>query len=151
MVTSQACSYTPSGISYKSALWCNCIRDCFTATNPAPSLPIPVGLIFLFPNFRAKFRNRAIMLFDVILIMLIELFDTDIGRGFRGSLEHPSPPPFLSILWKWNNFGLSQTNLFHFHGTFKTYEINPHTFKHMNPLSRNHRSTSADYVPGHII
>ena len=32
---------------------------------------------------------------------------------------HPPPPPFLNILWnilwKWNNFGLSETKLFHFH------------------------------------
>ena len=26
----------------------------FTATNPAPSLPIPVGLNFLLPNFDSK-------------------------------------------------------------------------------------------------
>ena len=49
----------------------------------------------------------------------------------RGSLEPPLCPSFLNILWKWN-----KTKLFYFHGIYKISKAYPHTFIHMNPLSR---------------
>ena len=66
------------------------------------------------------------------------------GGGSGGSLEHPpcTQPPIFKYPMKIKLFGLSETKLFHFHGIFKKNKIKsakltPHTFMHMNPLSRN--------------
>ena len=65
----------------------------------------------------------------------------------EGVHSNPPPcPPFLNILWKWNNLVTVRPNYFIFMGYLrKTREIskaNPHNFIHMNPLSRNSGSAT---------
>ena len=60
---------------------------------------------------------------------------------WSGSLELPSLPLFLNILWKWNNLVSVRPNYFIFMGylrkRYKISKANPHTFIPMNHLSRN--------------
>ena len=58
----------------------------------------------------------------------------------------PPPPPFFKYPMKMKQFGLAETNLFHFHGIFQKKEINQQSetppFIHMNPLFRYSGSAS---------
>ena len=56
------------------------------------------------------------------------------GGGSGGSLEHPSPHPFLSILWKWNNLVSVRPSFLHFHGIFKKMRSNQPLKANPTPL-----------------
>ena len=67
------------------------------------------------------------------------------SRGVHGVQGNPPPrPPFLNILWKWNDLVSVRPNYFIFMGFLRKWDkiskANPHTFMHMKPLSRNPRS-----------
>ena len=53
----------------------------------------------------------------------VKLNQWRIQRGFRGVLSNPPPPPFLNILWKWNNLLSVRPNYFIFMGYLRKNEI----------------------------
>ena len=66
-------------------------------------------------------------------------------RGGQEARSNPSPPPppVFKYPMKKKLFGLTETNLFHFHGILNKSKAKLHTFIHMNPLSKNPGSSPA--------
>ena len=64
-----------------------------------------------------------------------------IQRSSGGSLETPSWPTIFKYPMKMKQFGLSETKLFHFHGTFMKNEISakrtPHLYIYAPPFQKS--------------
>ena len=83
----------------------------------------PINLVHtnsqqLLTGFQRNFMETFRSWFFLVIAWSREISERSRG-GSGGSVEPPRqlPSPVLNSIWKWNNFSLSETKLFHFHGS----------------------------------